>query len=131
MPDGTDVVIDGKTTATGFGTGSVSGNSLWNDKKDQTDLTVTVSGEQVWPIFVAQIGETGYSSLQAALNTASGMSGEVTVEILADIDLANVDWSPVTVSGPGYPVVTVNGNNKTITGLNNMLFAGTWLAIPV
>ncbi|MBQ8807738.1 MAG: hypothetical protein IJZ81_00340, partial [Clostridia bacterium] len=35
-------------------------------------------------------------------------------------------WSPVTVSAPGYPVVTVNGNDKTITGLNDMLFAGTW-----
>ena len=49
MPDGTDIMIDDKTTATGFGTGSVSGNSLWNDKKEQTNLTVTVSGEQVWP----------------------------------------------------------------------------------
>ena len=47
--DGTTITIDGKTTATGFGTGSVSGSSLWNDKKDQTNLTVTVDNEKVWP----------------------------------------------------------------------------------
>lgn len=55
MPDGTDIVIN-NCTATGFATGSVSGNSLWNDKKDQKDLTVTVDDVKVWPA-VAQIGE--------------------------------------------------------------------------
>jgi len=49
MPDGTDIVIDAATTATGFDKGSVSGEELWNDKKDQTDLTVTVNDEKVWP----------------------------------------------------------------------------------
>ena len=76
--------------------------------------------------YVAQIGDTKYTSLQEALNAAAAGTGNVTVSILDDIDLTNVDWNPVTVSAPGYPVVTVNGNNKTITGLNDMLFAGTW-----
>ncbi len=76
--------------------------------------------------YVAQIGDIKYTSLQEALDAAAASTGNVTVEILADIDLADVDWNPVTVSAPGYPVVTVNGNNKTITGLNDMLFAGTW-----
>ena len=49
MPDGTDIVIDAATTATGFDKGSISGEELWNDKKDQTDLTVTVNDEKVWP----------------------------------------------------------------------------------
>ena len=49
MPDGTDIVIDAATTATGFYKGSVSGEELWNDKKDQTNLTVTVNDEKVWP----------------------------------------------------------------------------------
>ncbi len=49
MPDGTDIVIDAATTATGFDKGSVSGEELWNDKKDQTDLTVTVNDKKVWP----------------------------------------------------------------------------------
>lgn len=69
---------------------------------------------------------TSYTDIQVALDAAAAGTGNVTVEILENIDLTNVDWNPVTVSALGYPVVTVNGNNKTITGLNDMLFAGTW-----
>ena len=75
---------------------------------------------------VAKIGETTYTTLQKALDAAVAGTGNVTVEIIKDIDLTNVDWNPVTVSGPGYPLVTIEGNSKTITGLNDMLFAGTW-----
>ena len=124
--DGTSITIDDKTTATGFDAGSVSGSSLWNDKKNLDNLVINVAGEQVWPVVVAAIGEQKFSSLQAALDTAASMSGSVTVEILADIDLENVDWNPVTVSAPGYPFVTVNGNNHTIFHLNDMLFGSTW-----
>ena len=75
---------------------------------------------------VAKIGETTYTTLQKALDAAVAGTGNVTVEIIKDINLTNVDWNPVTVSAPGYPLVTVEGNGKTITGLNDMLFAGTW-----
>jgi hypothetical protein len=49
---GITLTIDADTTATGFGTGNVSGNSLWNNKKGQTttannDITVVVGGETV------------------------------------------------------------------------------------
>ena len=75
---------------------------------------------------VAKVGDTEYATLQAALDAAAAGTGNVTVAILADVNLTGVDWNPVTVSAPGYPVVTVEGNGKTITGLNDMLFAGTW-----
>ena len=75
---------------------------------------------------VATVGGTPYATLQDALNVAAAGSGNVTVEILKDIDLTNVDWDPVTVSAPSYPCVTVNGNEHTITGLNDMLFDATW-----
>ena len=124
------VTIDNKTTVTGFANGSVSGNMLWNDKKDLTNLEVWVNNVQVWPVTpdaaVAKINDTLYYTLQSALDAAVAGTGEVTVEVLSDIDLTNTDWNPVTVSAPGYPEVTVNGNNTTITGLNDMLFAGTW-----
>lgn len=55
MPEGTNIVIDATTIATGFDKGSISGNELWNDKKDQTNLTVTVGGEKVWPKGKAEI----------------------------------------------------------------------------
>lgn len=75
---------------------------------------------------VAEVNGVGFATLQEALDAAVAGTGNITVEILDDIDLTDVDWNPVTVSGPGYPVVTVNGNGKTITGLKDMLFAGTW-----
>ena len=75
---------------------------------------------------IAKVNDAIYFSLQEAIDAAAAGTGNVTVEILRDVDLTDVDWNPVTVSAPGYPVVTVDGNNKTITGLNDMLFAGTW-----
>ena len=79
---------------------------------------------QIFP--VATVNDAEYFTLQDALDAAAAGTGNVTVEILTDVDLTDVDWEPVTVSDPGYPVVTVEGNDKTITGLNDMLFAGTW-----
>ena len=76
------VTIDAATTATGFGTGNVSGNSLWNDKAEQTNIEVWVDGEQVWPIFVAQVGENKYTSLKDAIEVCT--NGE-TVMLLTDI----------------------------------------------
>ncbi|MBR6748659.1 MAG: hypothetical protein IKM07_06945, partial [Clostridia bacterium] len=78
------------------------------------------------PEYVATVNGTGYKTLQTALNAAAAGNGDVTVEILDNIDLTGVEWNPVTVSAPGYPKVTVNGNDKTITNLDDMLFAGTW-----
>ena len=75
---------------------------------------------------VAEVDGVRYLDLADALNAAAAATGNVTVEILADIDLTGVVWTPVTISAPGYPMVTVNGNDKTITGLTDMLFAGTW-----
>lgn len=75
---------------------------------------------------VAQVNDAIFFSLQDALNAAAAGTGNVTVTILKDVDLTGVTWDPVTVSGPGYPVVTVEGNYMTITGLTDMLFAGTW-----
>ncbi len=89
---------------------------------------IAVENNGVWNVVkvVAKIGDVEYASLQDALDAAAAGTGNVTVSILADVNLTGVDWNPVTVSAPGYPVVTVEGNNKTITGLNDMLFAGTW-----
>ena len=101
-------------------------NSQW-DNKNGENTVVKVNGEIVWQVVkVAKIGDVEYTSLQNALDAAAAGTGNVTVTILADVNLTGVDWNPVTVSAPGYPLVTVEGNGKTITGLNDMLFAGTW-----
>ncbi len=117
MPDGTDIVVDAATTASGFGTGSVSGNSLWNDKKDQTDLTVTVGEEQVWPIAVAQIGDQKFYSLQDAL-TAAEAGDTVTIfagEYDGDVSVNKAITVVGETDAEGNNLVTINGK-LSVTG---------------
>ena len=118
-----DLVMNGCTPPE---KGAMWFNSIWDSKKGENTV-VTIDGEIVWQVLpVAKIGDVEYKSLQAALNAAAAGTGNVTVSILADVNLTDVDWNPVTVSAPGYPEVTVEGGNHKITGLNDMLFAGTW-----
>lgn len=52
-------------------------------------------------------------------------SGNVTVTIDKDYDLTGYNWTALPVDGyNGAGIVTVEGNNHTITGLNTSLFAG-------
>ena len=52
-------------------------------------------------------------------------SGDVTVTINKDYNLTGYGWTSLTVDGyHGAGIVTVEGNNHTITGLNAPLFAG-------
>ena len=78
------------TTATGFGSGNVSGNSLWNNKKGNAtaannDITVVVDGVTVLaPVFEAQIGDKEYRSIQEAVNAA--IDGQ-TIIVIKDHEL--------------------------------------------
>ena len=95
-------------------------------KGDIADMGVDVTIDTKPMTVEAKIGEVYYLTLQEALNAAAKGTGEVAVDVLTDIDMTGKTWTPVRVSDPGYPFVTVNGNNKTITGLTDMLFSGTW-----
>ena len=117
--------------------GAITGGSFTAAAKDNTNSALIADGctfgepdenglYGIVSVPVAKVGDVEYASLQAALNAAAAGTGNVTVTILKDVDLTDVTWDPVTVSGPGYPVVTVEGNYMTITGLTDMLFAGTW-----
>ena len=117
--------------------GAITGGSFTAAAKDNTNSALIADGctfgepdenglYGIVSVPVAKVGDVEYASLQAALNAAAAGTGNVTVTILNDVDLTDVTWDPVTVSGPGYPVVTVEGNGKIITGLTDMLFAGTW-----
>ena len=52
MTEGATITVDANTTADGFATGSNSGSTLWNDKKQTADTnkntTVTVANEAVF-----------------------------------------------------------------------------------
>lgn len=121
---GIKVTIDAATTATGFGNGNVSGNSLWNNKKGNetaanNDITVVVNGVTVLaPVtYVAQIGDKKYTSLQDAINAAQ--NGE-TVVLLENINGAITipEGKNVTLDLNGYDIVgTTNAitNNGTLT----------------
>ena len=75
---------------------------------------------------VAYIGLTAYTDLHEVLkNAGAAGAGNTTIEIVADVDLENVAWTPVNVDGyHGADIVTINGNGHTITNLSAPLFAG-------
>ena len=109
LTGGINLTIEG-TTATGFGEGNVSGDSLWNNKKGNAnnannDITVTVDGETVLaPEYAAKIGEIGHRTYQEAL--AAVQAGE-TITLLAD-----VTTSEVTTINKN---IIFDGNGKTLT----------------
>lgn len=124
--DGATFTVTGNTTTTTAENITANCTDLVAYNNVGSDATIENNIVPSATTYVAQIGDVKYTDLQAAIDAAATGTGNVTVEILDNINLSGVDWNPVTVSGPGYPVVTVNGNEKTITGLNDMLFAGTW-----
>ena len=54
------------------------------------NITVTQDGVLIYPVVVAQIGSTGYATLQAAVNAAQQMGGAQTINIVDDISEATV-----------------------------------------
>ena len=63
------------------------------------------------------------SELSDALTAAGTDTFDTVVEIEADLDMTGITWTPVDVQGyQGAGVVTVNGNNKTISHLTAPLF---------
>ena len=109
LTGGANVTIT-NSNASGFGTGNVSGNSLWNNKKGNgnnanNDITVTVDGVTVLaPTYEAKIGETGHRTYKEAL--AAVQAGE-TITLLAD-----VTTSEVTTINKN---IIFDGNGKTLT----------------
>ena len=54
------------------------------------NITVTQDGVLIYPVVVAQIGSTGYATLQAAVDAAQQMGGAQTINIVDDISEATV-----------------------------------------
>ena len=131
---GINLTIDGETTATGFGSGNVSNNSLWNNKKGNqganNDITVTVNNVVVLaPTTVAKIGETEYNTLQGAITDAGTTTTQIdvvgsTTENINIAEGANITLAfaqDVTLNGYFAPFIgnlTINGGtiNNTNSG---------------
>jgi len=101
------VIIDSLTTSTGFDVGEFSNSSLWHDKKNLTNVTVTVANEKVWPIAVAKIGDEDYYSLASAVAAvpANG-SAEITL-------VNNTEEQQVSINNGKN--ITIKGATKDIT----------------
>lgn len=65
----------------------------------------------------------GMTMLKEYFGTAG--SGDQTLVIQSDINMTDVEWTPITVQGyQGADIMTVEGNGAKITGLTAPLFAG-------
>lgn len=104
-----------------------SANEVWVDEDSAAYASkVKVVGGSKFvegtEVFEADTAEELVALLTS--NTASG-SGDNVINLTADLDMSTVNWTPITVQGyTGAGVITLNGNGKTITGLNAPLFAG-------
>ena len=89
LTSGINLTIEGETTATGFDKGSVSGDSLWNNKKDNkteanNDITVTVDNVVVLRPITGSI-TPGYTSQTAIWGEGGGNAEEsLVIELYVD-----------------------------------------------
>lgn len=100
-------------------------NAVWvdEDAAEYYDLVTVTGGTkfQEGAVLVTTLDELK-DELQKA--GAAG-AGNTTIVISKDIDMTGQEWTPIKVDGyNGADVVTVYGNNCTITGLTKALFAG-------
>lgn len=79
------------------------------DKSAGNEITGPTTITALWKA-VAQIGETKYDSLQDAVDAAHGMTGDVTVTLIADIN------ENVWIHQKSGLNLTVDGGNKTLKG---------------
>lgn len=88
MAGGATITVDDKTTDTGFATGSNSGKTLWNDKKQTADTnkntTVTVAGEKVFEpkatvVKPVSVNGTSYETLEDAIDAATTATAPTTL----------------------------------------------------
>ncbi len=70
-----------------------------------------------------------YTSLDTAIKAAGDSHDDVTVTLLADIDLTNTVWDAASLNGysGGFRSLTLDGNGKSIAGLSDTLIASTWV----
>lgn len=104
---GINLTIDGETTAQGFAPGSVSENSLWNNKKGNqganNDITVVVDDEIVLePYYSVELNGTKYETLQDAINAC--VVGDNVITLLdnnteASVEIDQVEGKNIFIDG--------------------------------
>lgn len=105
MAGGATITVDDKTTDTGFATGSNSGKTLWNDKKQTADTnkntTVTVADETVFE---------PKATASAVATTKDGREYATLTEALAAVTESNPLTSVTEEAWPAATPVYYNGS---------------------
>jgi len=138
---GANITVDSATTATGFGSGNVSGNSLWNNKKGNetdasevsNDITIVVGGETVLEpapavTYVAYIGTQGFESVSAALDAAynAGMK-DVVITLTGETNASttdSVDLYSKYDNGSAFNTITFQQEDASKPYYLNTLYTG-------
>ena len=128
---GINLTIDGETTVNNFGSGNVSGNSLWNNKKGNeteanNDITVVVNNVTVLEPWapVAKIGETPYETLAKAISAAT--AGQ-TITICSDVNENVTINKNLTIDGGDNNYTgTMTGNAGLNVTVQNLNFVNAW-----
>lgn len=139
---GINLAIDSETTATGFGTGNKSGNSLWNNKNGNdteanNDIIVTVNDETVLEPVTLPVKVATKDELVAAIaNSTDGDRILLTADIDYGTDQLKIE-KPITLDLGGMMLTTRNAwggmsvkNNPTIKN-GTIVHASNTAAIKV
>lgn len=114
-----DVIINNCTTEGAFPEASSSDALVVLNSLAQVDdrtasgvdnITVTQDGVLIYPATVAKIGDVAYPTLQAALNAAHEMTGDVTVTLIENITEVAVVHQKAGLN------LTIDGDGKTLKG---------------
>ena len=114
-----DVIINNCTTEGSFPQASSSDALVVLSSVAQVDdrpssgvdnITVTQDGVLIYPVTVAAIGETKYPTLQAALDAAHEMTGDVTIELIDNIEGYSIVHQKAGLN------LTIDGKEKTLNG---------------
>jgi len=116
-------------TKNGFGLTIPAGHKVTTDK--QTDVFVADAADILFEeeeggvytystaTAIAQVGDTKYTSLRAALDAATAASNNAVVDLLADATLDITAWSgttnPLSIGTAETESITINGNGHTLT----------------
>ena len=114
-------------------TGSTLGEGIANYViANEEGQTVYIDEVKVWP--VVHYEEDGEGNLvvyttqglsEALAKAVAANTGNTTIKLNSNLDMTGIEWTPVYLNGQqGVDIVTVEGNNTTITGLTAPLFAG-------
>ena len=108
---------------------SNANDKIENNTGDDITLHKVLTEEAEGGIYDSEAKTYTVTSPAGLANALSGSgaagAGDHTIEIVGDLDMTGIDWTPINVDGyHGADIVTVEGNGATITGLDGALFAG-------